>query len=161
MKKILFLGLTCMISLVANAQKFADYEDIKLKEEEDYIATEDKALECSNYIFTCKLEDPSASRMNAVKFVLRWMIGAPYTFVLQPWGSNLSKKNDEFFALYLAALVKFTLENKEASEDGVQEGAAQLVYKYIKDPQFRVEQKGYVKKFVAAGDAGTLSDFIK
>lgn len=160
MKKVSLLLMLLLLTFVSNAQKFDDYEDIKLKSDDDFYATEDKVIECSSYILTCKLEDPSQSRKNAVNFLLRWAMSAPYDFVIEGWAASMMKKNSEFLTLQLAALVKFQLENKEASAGEIQLGAATLVYNYIKDPQFRIEQKGYIKKFVAAGDAGTLAEFI-
>lgn len=160
MKKLGLLAAFLGITLLTNAQKFDDYDKIKLKVKDDFYATEDKAIECCDYIFTCKLDDPGKSRENAVNFMLRWAMEAPYDFIIQPWGTSLAKKHPQFIIMQLASLVKFQLQNKEASEDDVQIGAATLVYNYIKDPQFRVEQKGYVKKFVKAGDTGTLSDLV-
>jgi hypothetical protein len=161
MKKYALILTALFVALTAQAQKFEEYKDIKLREKEDFYVTEEKVIECASYILTCKMEDPSQSRQNAVDFMLRWATKAPYDFIIQEWVYSLMKQNNGYLVVQMAALIKFQLANKEASADDIQTGAAMLVYNYIKDPQFRVEQKGYVKKFVAAGDAGTLAAFIK
>ncbi|MBK7130061.1 MAG: hypothetical protein IPM74_17305 [Crocinitomicaceae bacterium] len=161
MKKYLLILLIVITGSLAYAQKFEECEDIKLDDEEDFVASEPKVIECVDYIFACKLDDPGKSRENAVVFMFRWAIEAPYDLMIFSWGTKLAKKHPQFIILQLAALVKSKLNNKEADEDVVQLEAATMVYKYIKDPQFRVEVKGPIKKFVAAGDKGILAEFIE
>lgn len=161
MKSFLMLALFAISPVLLIAQKFEDFEDIKLKTEEDYVNSESQVMEACDYVLDSRIGDQSASRINAMVFVLRWSTGAPYNFVIAEWGVNLMKKESDFLLIQLASLVKYKLENKEAEEAQVQLGAATLVYNYIKNPKSFVKIKGYVKKFVAAGDAGTLQSFIK
>lgn len=161
MKNYLSILLLALTSSLTYAQKFEECEDIKLDDEEDFIASEELVIECVDYIFACKLDDPGKSRENAVVFMFRWAIEAPYDFMILSWGSKLAKKHSQFIILQLSAVVKSRLNNKEAEEDVVQLEAATMVYNYIKDPQFRVQVKGPIKKFVAAGDQGTLAEFIE
>lgn len=160
MKSAAVVLLLSILPVLSVAQKFEECEDIKLKTEEDFIKTEPLVLECANYVLDCKMVDPGESRKNAVAFVVRWAVGAPYTFVIEEWVYKLMKKEDGFIFVHLAAIVKFKLENKDISEEDLQYGTAVLIYEYIKNPKFLVEKKGYIKKFVAAGDAGTLKTLI-
>ena len=160
MKSFLILAILAISLVFLIAQKFEDFEDIKLKTEEDYVNSEPQVLEACDYILDSRIGDQSASRLNAMIFMIRWSTGAPYDFVIAEWGMNLLKKESDFLVIQLASLVKFKLENKDADEADVQLGAATLVYKYIKNPKSFVKIKGYIKKFVAAGDAGTLQSFI-
>lgn len=160
MKRIFISAILMIIPFLSMAQKFEECEDIKLKKKEDFYATEELVIECSDYILANRIDDISQSRQRAVDFLIRWATGAPYDFVIQDWVSKLIDKDNRLLVIQLAALVKFKIENKEATEDEVQYGSAVLVYEYIKNPELGVEQKGYIKKFVAAGDAGTLKDLI-
>jgi len=161
MKTTLLTFIALAFLNFVNAQNFEEYLEIKFDSKADYLEHEDKAIECADYIFSIKLEDPGKKKKQAGTFLLIWMIGAPYTFEIWSWSTSLSKKNNGFFMLYMAAITKAKLANKEITENEVQIKAAQLIYDYIKNPEMRVQQKGYIKKFTAAGNSGNLYKMVK
>ena len=160
MKNFLILPILILGSFTCKSQDFDDYMDIKLESEEDYIACEDKVIECASYMLSKPVDSGDKSRMTASAFVFVWMVGAPYTFIIAEWILPLSKKQDGLLLVYLAAIVKYTLENKEMDEADIQLGTANLIYDYCKELRNNVKQKGAIKKFVAAGDAGSLGSYI-
>lgn len=111
MKRALYLVALLCISCVAKAQTYP-YRDIKLEKPADYKATEKIALSAANFLLSTPLTEAEADRTGALKFLNDWMLGTKdYQFYYKGKAADIAEDND-LFCLYLAAMTKFTLENK-------------------------------------------------
>ena len=160
MKRLLILPLL-FIGMTIHAQDFKELEDIALEEEQDYYDSEENVLECANYLIEHEPNDASGANIRASMFILRWITGAPYSFVLWSWGPKLSDKEPALLIVYMAILVKVGIENELFEGDEANLKCADIMYIYLKNENFEIKRKGYIKKFIKAGDKGGLGHFIQ
>ncbi|MBK8611605.1 MAG: hypothetical protein IPL84_17115 [Chitinophagaceae bacterium] len=143
---VIFLSaITCM----GTAQVFP-YEDIKLEKPGDYAATESLALSAANVIITRPYIDKDANRENAARFLSKWMIGnKEHDFYLK--GRVYDVKDDKILLqLYIAAMAKYSLENKTESVNPltVEKRSSKLVLAYYDDPKNNVNLKKKYRKIL-------------
>jgi hypothetical protein len=162
MKSILFLLLIfCSIGLYA--QNLPDFDQIRLEQGSDYKPAEPAALQAANYILSTPIAKDDVNRMLSLRFLLRWMTGTPdYTFSL---GGNISKAvtgNEDLLGVYMAALAKYALENKESAKDEkkVNLGAAKIVLAYCEDSKNNVKLNKTLKKMIEANKEGNLESML-
>ncbi len=142
------------------AQDFEECNDIELEKEQDYRDTEDLVLECANYLYNHEPNEISTANKNATLFLISWATGAPYSFQVWVWGTKLAEKEPALLIIYMAVLVKVGLQHDlfEGREANIK--AAEMMYDYVKNEPFEMKRKGYLKKFIKAGDKGELAEFI-
>ena len=159
MRLLLIFGLILSTSF-SFAQNFDECNDVELENEQDYRDTEDLVLKCANYLFEHEPNEVSEANKNASLFIIKWATGAPYSFQIWVWGTKLADKEPALLIVYMAILVKAGLEHDlfEGKEANVK--AAELMYEYLKNDNFEIKRKGYIKKFIKAGDKGELAQFI-
>lgn len=160
MYRVLFI-IFLFGSLSGYSQNFEKYNRIDFKNDSDYVKHQDKVLECADYILSHDSDEKDYKLAQASKFVLIWMIGAPYTFELWTWGSKLGKKQIRIFSAYCAALVKVGLEQEKFEGIEAQYAVALIIYDYLTDYKLLIKRKGYVKKFIKAGESKELKSFIE
>lgn len=145
MTRLLFiLLLTCMAS-ASWCQAVYPYQDIKLEKPSDYKATEPVALSAATFILTTPFVDADANRINALKFLSNWISGTKeYSFYMQGKVIDISYEHN-LLSLYIAAMAKYTLENKTAAVNpmNVELNASKLVLLYCDDPKnnFKLKKK--------------------
>lgn len=144
MPKILFLLCFLGFSCLAGAQTFP-YRDIKLEKPSDYKATEKMALSAANFLLTTPFVEVDTDRGGALKFLNDWMTGTKdYQFYLKGKASDITDDLN-VFSLFLAAMVKYTLENKTEAVNplNVDMNAAKIVIAYCDDPKnnFKLKKK--------------------
>jgi CRISPR/Cas system CMR-associated protein Cmr5 small subunit len=157
---ILFLGFV----MVGNAQDYSKLKDIELKEKEDFAKAEDKILECSKYILTTPVDDENTNRINALKFMFRWMDGTPeYTFTLDETVDKLGQTNDALLGVYMACMSRYVLENKDKAKDekDVKYNSVLMLIDYARDPNNKVEITGEIENLIKAKDEHRLKEYIK
>ncbi|MFM6926300.1 MAG: hypothetical protein ACKOU7_12415 [Ferruginibacter sp.] len=144
MSKILFLLCFLGFSCIAEAQSFP-YRDIKLEKPADYKATEKMALSAANFLLTTPFVEVDTDRGGALKFLNDWMTGTKdYQFYLKGKASDITDDLN-LFSLFLAAMAKYTLENKAEAANplNVDKNAATLVIAYCDEPKnnFKLKKK--------------------
>jgi hypothetical protein len=162
MKSILFfLLIFCSIGL--SAQNLPDFDQIRLEQGSDYKPAEPAALQAANYILSTPIAKNDGNRMLSLRFLLRWMTGTPdYTFSL---GGNISKAvagNEDLLGVYMAAMAKYALENKESAKDEkkVNLGAAKILLAYCEDSKNKVKLNKTLKKMIEANKEGNLESML-
>jgi len=145
MKKFLFSLLLTSACQASFCQVVYPYQDIKLEKPADYKATESMALSAATFILTTPFVEKDVHRGNALKFLADWMTGAKdYNFYMQGIGVDIGD-DKELLSLYLAGMVKFSLENKAEAVNPlkVELNAAKLVLAYCDDPKnnFKLKKK--------------------
>lgn len=144
MRKVLlflFFWGTCSTSV---AQIFP-YQDIKLENQADYRATEKMALSAANFLLTTRFAEIDEGRGGALVFLNRWMTGTKdYQFYLQGYILEISADKN-LLSLYIAAMVKYTLENKKEAVNPIktEQEASAIVLAYCNDPKnnFKLRKK--------------------
>ena len=165
MKKLIWGALFGLICNFSFAQNLPDFDAIKLEAKEDYNSTaNDAALQASNFLLSTPLDDKNIDRLKSIQYIIKWMTGTPdYSFTLDEQATKFAKKNDEFLGLYMAAMTKYVLENKEDSKDQnkIKLNAVKLIIAYVKDTKNNVKINSELKKAIEADDKGQLSAYLK
>ena len=165
MKRIVFgllLGLLCSFSF---AQNLPDFDAIKLEAKEDYTPTANNAaLQAATLLLATPLDAKNMDRLKSMQYVIKWMSGTPdYNFTLDEQATKFAKKNDNLLALYMAAMTKYTLENKEEAKDQnkVKLNAVKSIIVYAKDSKNNVKMNSELKKVIESDDKGQLAEYLK
>ena len=145
MNRFLFSFLLIFFCQGAFCQFVYPYQDIKLEKPADYKATESVALSAATFILTTPFIEKDVGRGNALKFLANWMTGAKdYNFYMEGVGRDISDEKD-LLSLYLAGMVKFSLENKAEAVNPlkVELNAIKLVLAYCDDTKnnFKLKKK--------------------
>jgi hypothetical protein len=118
MKKIICPLLFVLISHASFAQDLPDYDAIVLEKAADYPAADAAALSAATYLFSTPFRKNDLARLKSLQFLIKWMTGTPdYSFTLDEVASKIIKGNDDLLGLYMAAMTKYSLENKPSSKD--------------------------------------------
>ncbi len=166
MKKLILAISFAILAQVSIAQSIPDFSLIELQKKEDFDeGANNAALKAANYLFsTAILDDNELNRLRCTQYVIRWMSGSPdYSFTIGENIIKFSKKSDNFLGLYMAAMTKYALENKEYSKDQtkIKLNAFKIIIAYVKGigSDFKINKE--LKKAIAAEENGTLEDFLK
>jgi hypothetical protein len=159
---LLFLELFCKLSF---AQNLPDYSSIKLDAKEDYNSTaDDAALQAANYILSSPIDNKNNGRLKSIAYVIKWMQGTPeYNFTLDEQSTKFAKKNDDLLGLYMAAMVKYVLENKADSKDQnkIKLNSVKLIVAYSRASRNNVKINKELKNLIEADDKGQLAEYLK
>lgn len=145
MSKFLFLLFFIGFSNIAVCQTSYPYQDIKLEKPSDYKESEPLALSAASFLLSTPFKVNDINRTRALNFLSTWVTGA------KEFEYNLKGKIEEFssdrdvLTLYIAAMVKFSLENKEQAVNpkNVEVNACKLVLAYCDNPanNFKLKKK--------------------
>jgi hypothetical protein len=162
MKKICLLLSFSSFTLFLSAQDFTKYNDVELKTNEDCRDYDSVALECASYILSTPV-DANANRLSAIQLLFKWMTATPdYSFSLDGKVSKYGSKEDFILAVYMAALTKYALENKQMASDAnaVALNAFHTLAVYCNDSNNHVKPDKDLKKLIEADKNGTLKDYL-
>lgn len=145
MIRILFLLLFTCACTIASAQAVYPYRDIKLEKASDYRETEPMALSAATFLLTQPFAEADEDRAGALTFLSNWITGnKEQNFYMQGKVTELSADGN-LLSLYIAAMVKYTLENKTeaANPMKVELNASKLVLAYSDDPKnnFKIKKR--------------------
>lgn len=147
------------------AQDYTKLDQIKLSDKSDYQKNETLVLECANYILNSQFDllQKDLNHTNAQLFIIKWMGGTPdYMFSIDENVGKATKSNANLLALYLAASVKYVLENKEmaSNENEVKYNSILIFLNYCEDPTKNAKLNGEIKKMIKAKEENTLRDYL-
>jgi hypothetical protein len=145
MRRLLFIFFFVCISMTAPAQLVYPYGDIKLEKPGDYVATEPMALSAAVFLLTTPFAEKDDKRLNAINFLSNWMAGTKaYSFYMKGMAQDVSD-DVNLIQLYVAAMAKYTLENRLTSANPltVDANAAKIVLAYCDEPKnnFKLKKK--------------------
>ncbi|HZF65165.1 MAG TPA: hypothetical protein VEZ55_11795, partial [Chitinophagaceae bacterium] len=130
---------------------------------EDYTEDVDKAAgTAAQLLLSTPMDKESLARLNAGQFLIRWMTGTPtYTFSIDAVATKISKGNKDLMLVYLAAMVKYCLDNplESKNDNKVKFNTVQRVLDYCKEQG--VNLKGELKKLNAASEKGELEKYLQ
>jgi hypothetical protein len=159
--KYIFLFLFASLTLSLHAQ--TDFKNIKLDTEIDLRAANPSALIAADYILTTPIDATNDKRMEASRFLIKWMTGTPeYSFPLNPSAVKLVDKNTELLGVYMAAMTKYALEHTAVPLDdkAMELNAVKTTLDYATNSKNNVKMTGELKKFVNADKKGELAAYV-
>lgn len=147
MNKLLLLLLLNSTSLTSFCQVAYPYQDIKLEKQSDYTETEPLALSAATFLLTTPFAEVDTDRANALRFLSKWMTGTKdYSFYLQGVAENI-RDDVNVLSLFIAAMVKYSLEHKEVTSSlTVEQNACKLVLAYCDNAANNFKLKKKIRK---------------
>ena len=150
---------------LANAQDFNNVDKIELKEAADYQKNETVALECASYLLSRPVDKTNSDikHLKALQFLIRWMDGTPdYSFAIDTSIDKASDSNPPVLAKFLAAMIKYVLENKieKDNKPEIKYNSFLIFLDYCSNTNNQVTQTKEIKKLLKARDEGTLREYL-
>ncbi|SFG94295.1 hypothetical protein [Pedobacter insulae] len=162
MKKILLFSLFILVNSSIVAQELPNLKHIKLNKKSHYKDIDPLVLKVTDYLFSTTVSEKNDSRREAGQFLLKWMNGTPYdTFYLEEKQTNFFNTDTELMLMYMAALTKFTLQNKSVTNQKEKViGAMQLVLPYLDKQEHKKSWSKELWQLVDSYKNGKLVDFL-
>ncbi|WP_301923882.1 hypothetical protein [Ferruginibacter sp.] len=142
-----------------SAQTLPDFDQIKMEKTSDYKPAEPFVLQTSNYLLSIPFKKENKDRLNALRFISKWMNGTPdFSFSFTDMAEKIGKENYDLIGLYMAAMAKYTLENKAAAKDTkqVKLNAIILLINYCENKDNGIRMSKQLKKLSEARSKGEL-----
>jgi hypothetical protein len=162
LKWIAVLG--CFLNFNAPAQTLPNLDLVKLEVAADYGKAEPFVLQTANYLLNVKFDMENKDRVSAIRFLVKWMSGTPgHSFRMDETASKIAKGNEDVLGVYMAGMVKYTLEHKEEAKDfkQVKLHAIEYVIQYCQDETHKLKMTKQLKKLAEAKEKGTLQSEIE
>ena len=163
MKKIITI-IFVFCSAYLCAQTLPNFDLIKLEKTADYKESDPFALQTANYLLSIPFKKDNADRLNCLRFISKWMNGTTdYSFVFRDMADKIGKDNNDLLGLYMAALAKYTLENKAAAKDAkaAKLNAMILLLNYCDNKDNNMRMSKQLKKLSAAKEKGELEQSLQ
>lgn len=161
--RAIYLILFVILCNNSIAQTTFDYEKVKVETAADCRAADPLALEASNYLLSTPFEKNNIDRLRSLSVLIKWMSATPdYSFSLDEAAAKLMKGNDDLLGLYMAAMTKYCLENKESAKDSklVKLNAVTYVLNYCEDEKNNIKMTKQLKKLSEAKSKGELEQML-
>ena len=151
MKKLILIVIVALSFSFSYGQNFTEIANYKFKTKESYKAAEDKVLLCANYLFSTPSNVSEFNRSTSKQFILKWMEGtSDYTFAIDSKVMELTKGNSDLFGLFLAAMSKVVIENKEEelSNEVIYNRAEEILVNYCGNSKNKMKPSKKIKKIL-------------
>jgi hypothetical protein len=161
-KNIIILLSFC--TSISFAQGLTNFDYIKLENATDCRAADPYALEASNYLFSTPFQKDDINRLKSLQFIIKWMTATPdYQFSLDEVAGKLLKGSDDLLGLYMGAMTKYVLENKNSAGDAklVKLNAITILLNYSDNPANNVKPTKNLKKLSEAKAKGQLEQALE
>ncbi len=161
--KSIFLMVVIACTTNAYSQTPPNFDLIKLEQTADYKAANPFALQTANYLLYTPLKNENPDRVKSLQFIYKWMTGTPdYSFRLDEASSKLFKGSNELMGVYMAAMVKYSLENKTAAKDpkSVKLNSLVMMLDYCEKKENNVRMSKQLKKLFDAKAKGELEQLL-
>lgn len=150
MNKIIIALALYFLSAPSFSQVAYPYKDIKLEKPSDYKETEPLVLSAANFLLSTKYDNANESRKGAISFLTDWMTGAKdYSFYLKGVVTDISSDR-ELLNLCIAAMLKYTLENKATAVNplAVDANVSKILLAYCDNPVNNFKLKKRYRKIL-------------
>jgi hypothetical protein len=150
MNKLIIALALCFLTAVSFSQPAYPYKDIKLEKPSDYKETEPLVLSAANFLLSTKYDDANEGRKGAISFLTEWMTGAKdYGFYLKGLVTDISSDR-ELLNLCIAAMLKYTLENKATAVNplAVDANVSKILLAYCDNPENNFKLKKRNRKIL-------------
>ena len=170
MKKLVFLLVALLCFSCGISQVLPDYKNYKLDTATDCQKADTIVHQVANYLLQTPIKlskstnieaaEYDKQRLDAASFLMKWMERtSEYSFSLD---HSITKLDIELMSMYLAAMVKYSIENKNESEDlNIQKlNSWKILLEYCDNPTNNVEMSEKLKKLSDANKKGELKAYM-
>jgi hypothetical protein len=161
--KALIVSLFILSFTYSNAQTLPNFDLIKLEKTADYKPAEPFVLQTTNYLLSTPFKKENTDRNNSLRFISKWMNGTPdYSFTFGDVADKIGKDNYDLIGVYMAALGKYTLENKAAAKDTkvAKLNAITMLLNYCGNKDNNLKMSKQLKKLAEAKEKGQLDQAL-
>ena len=151
MKKIILIFALTFSFNITIGQNFTQINNYEFETEESYNTEKNKVLMCADYLFNNPSNKAEANRLISIQYILKWMTGTPdYTFDLGEKSMELTKGNSDLLGLYMAAMSKVVIENKDEKLDAeeIYNRAEELLVNYCSNSENKMKPSKKIKKII-------------
>lgn len=162
MKKLIVIFLV-FLTTHSFGQTIPDFDQIKLEKATDYKAADPFALQTSNYLLSTPVKKNDINRQKSLQFIIKWMSGTPdYSFNITDAIDLIGKGNTDLLGIYMAAITKYSLENKAAAKDPklVKLNAMTMLLNYCENKNNNLKLTKPLKKLAEAKEKGELEQSL-
>ena len=161
--KIIIVLIFLFFSNQQYAQTLPNFDLIKLEKAPDYKTATPFVMQTANFLLSIPYKKDNPDRLKSLQFLSKWMMGTPdYSFSLQEVSSKVTKGNNDLLGMYMVAVVKYTIENKEAAKDPklVKLSALKMLLDYCENPSNDMNMTKPLKKLSEAKAKGELEQAV-
>lgn len=161
--RVVIIILFCSSVNRGLTQTLPVFDLIKLEKTSDYRKAEPFVLQTANYLLATPFKSEKPDRLKSIQFLIGWMTGTPdYSFTLDETTSKIFKGNDDILGIYLAALAKYALENKDSAKDAkhLKLNAVILLLNYCENKNNNMRMTKQLKKLSEARASGKLEEAL-
>lgn len=151
MKKIIFIILITLTSTMSFGQNFSELANTEFKSKESCKSAESQVLICANYLFSTPADQAELNRLNALKYIMKWMEATPdYTFDLGEKAMKLTNGETDLLSLYMAAMSKAVIENTagKLSSDEIYTQAEKTLVNYCAIAENKIKPSKKIKQLI-------------
>lgn len=162
--KIFITSLFALCLRTICAQALPDYSKVVLEKESDYQAADSIVLQGANYFLSTPYSKNNIHKIKTTLFIMKWMEGTPdYVFNYDKHIVKLNKENEELMNIYIACMVKFSLEHKESAKDDheVLIQATKMLINYCEQTKNNIPVTKMLKSLMDAHAKGQLEKALK
>ena len=162
MKTLTTLLVLFLVSFLLNAQEPQVNEQI-INEDEQAAQLEKRVLESCELLLNTPANKKDENRINASQMIIKWMESTPdYSFSIDENIYTLTKSNASMLNVYLASLVKATLDNINPYENEreVKMNCINTFLDYCSISKNKLKPNKGIKKMIHARESGTLADYL-
>ena len=106
------------LHLELQAQDLIVPENKELKTKEDFVKTEKNIINASKWLEVTPIGKETGKRTRINAFVLMWVTNSPtVTIEINKLCTDLSDKNSDLIAVFLASYCRYVLENYYSTDD--------------------------------------------
>lgn len=163
--KPLQLLLAGLFAVCFSHTSFAQYEFIvpeyKLEAKEDYAKYEQDIVKAANWLESTPIGKEMEKRRRVNAFVVVWLTGSPSVSIsVGKMSTDLSEKNPELFAMFMAGYARYVLENSYSKDELKANTAAVKSMISLYNLGGDVKKNKILQKAIEADKAGTLEAWV-
>ena len=167
MKKILIRSFLAIVFTIycsyQYAQSLPNIDLVPLDHANDYKKAEPFVLQSVTYILSIPYKKDNAEVNKSLQFISKWMRGTPdFSFVIDGTAAKITKNNNELLVIYLASMVKYSLENRTAAKDPklVKLNSMSLMLDYCQNTNNNIKMNKQLLKLAEAREKGELEQYL-
>ncbi len=163
MKTLTIIIVLFLDSILLWAQNEPQVNNHFIYDGEQIIQMEKQVLESCDFLLNTPVNKKDENRIIASQFMIKWMENTPdYSFSIDENVYKLIKGSTVMLNVYLASLVKATLDNVNPyeNEKEVILNCINTFLDYCSAPKNKLKLNKGIKKMLEARDSGTLTDYL-
>ena len=162
MKTLKLILFSLIIASTGFAQGLTVPKQYTLNTESDFDKYEQNAVECAEFLMTTPVNQQTALRSEAAKFLIEYVSKSPTIKVELNQSATPFVSNGELFTIYLASWVKsYAAQNHANNKEEFTIRAANETLNFYKANRSKIGKVKGIKKFIKMQADGKLESHIK